>query len=104
MQLFNVKAPGESVNLTFIFANGLGPGETMTGTISTSVAVLTGTDANPNGILNGNPGYDSTATQVIVPVTGGMSGTTYQITVTATTSNSKKTLVLAGALPVSNPQ
>lgn len=102
MQTFQPKAPGELVALTYVFGNGLAPGETLTSSISVAVVVQQGTDPNPGAILNGGPGLDSTTTQVIVPVQGGINNTVYEITVTVATSNAKKTLVLSAALPVRN--
>lgn len=102
MQTFNVKAPGEKVALTYMMANGLATGETLTTPITIAVTTLYGSDPNPSAILNGGPGLDSTSTQVIVPVQGGLDHTIYEVTVTVPTTNPKKTLVLSASLPVRN--
>ena len=100
MQQFNVKDPLESVLLTFNLGPDLATGETLVGTPSINVSVVQGTDASPSGILAGLAGFDSTLSQVIVPVAYGISGTFYEVTVTCTTSNAQKTLTLSGVLPV----
>jgi hypothetical protein len=100
MQTFPPIAPGEAVPLTYIFSPGLATGETLSAIIGVSIAVLQGTDPNAAAVLSGNPGLDSTSMDVIVPVTGQISGVVYEITVTVATSNTQKTLVLSAALPV----
>jgi|SRR5580692_6750718 hypothetical protein len=104
MQLFPVKDPGESVDLTFNMASNLPTGVTLNGTISVAVTVIEGTDPSPSAILNGSPGLDSTSTMVIQPVTAGVSGVLYEVKVTAATTINTIILVLAGALPVRNAQ
>ena len=101
MQQFNVKDPSESVLLTFNFGPDLPSGTILFGTPAVSVSVIQGTDPSPAAILNGVAGFDSTTTQVVVPVTGGVSGTFYEVAVTCATNNGNLTLTLAGVLPVS---
>lgn len=101
MQQFNVKDPTENVMLTFNFAPDLPTGTILFGTPTVTVSVVQGTDPSPNAILNGRAGFDSTTTQVVVPVTGGVSGTFYEVAVSCATNNSNLLLTLAGVLPVS---
>lgn len=104
MQTFPVKDPGESVDLTFNMVSNLPTGVLLNGTIVVAVTVLEGVDPNPYAILNGSAGLDSTQTQVVQPVTQGVSGVLYEIKVTAATTLPSIVLVLAGALPVRNAQ
>ncbi len=100
MQSFEIKDPAESWPLTFNFASNLGSGETLVGPPSVSVSTIEGIDGNPFAILNGPVGFDSTLTQVIQPVSGGLNGCEYEIVVTCPTTNPLKILTLVGALPV----
>ena len=100
MQTFNVKDPSESVPLTFDMSPDLQSGETLVASPTVTVSVVVGTDPSPGAIINGVAGFDSTLTQVIQPVTGGLTGVTYQISVLCATSNPVKTLRLIGNLPV----
>jgi len=100
MQQFNVKDPAESVLLTFNMAPDLATGETLVGAPSVNITVVQGTDASPAGMLTGVAGFDSTKTQVVVPVSGGLSNVFYEVQVTCSTSNFQKKLTLAGILPV----
>ena len=100
VQVFDVKDPAEFVQLTFVMSPDLTAGEQLKPPVSVSVTVLEGADPNPTGILNGAPGLDPTATQIIQPVLGGVNGCQYQIVVTAATTNPFKTLTLVGLLPV----
>ena len=100
MQRFDIKDPAESVQLTFNMQPGLAATETLAGSPTVNINVIEGTDANPSLLLNGVPGFDSTSTQVIQPVTGGTNGCEYQFVVTCGTTNVKKVLTLVAALPV----
>jgi|HubBroStandDraft_5_1064220.scaffolds.fasta_scaffold80415_2 hypothetical protein len=104
MQTFPVKDPGESVDLTFNMASNLPTSVVLNGSITVVVSVLEGVDPNPSAILNGSAGLDSTLTQVVQPVTQGVSGVLYEVKVTAATTLPTIVLVLAGALPVRNAQ
>jgi len=101
MQQFDVKDPSESVMLTFNFAPDLPTGTQLFGTPSVNVSVIQGSDPSPASILNGRAGFDSTQTQVVVPVFGGVSGTFYEVQVSCATNNSNLVLSLAGIMPVS---
>lgn len=100
MQQFNVKDPAESVMLTFNLAPDLTSGEVLSGTPTVTVSVVQGVDTNPQAIVTGLAGFDSTQSQVVVPVSGGLSGVFYELQVTCATSNFQKRLSLAGVLPV----
>lgn len=97
---FDTKAPSESVPLTFNFAPDLPSGVTLTGQPQVSYGVSIGTDANPSNLANGSAGFDATNTQVIVPVTGGITGVEYVVTVTCPTTQSNLVLTLSAILPV----
>ncbi len=100
MQTFDVKDPSEQVLVTFNLGPDLAPGETLIGVPTAVVTVVQGTDPAPNNIVTGRLGFDTTLTQVVVPVAGGISGVFYEIEVTAQSSNFQKKLSLAGVLPV----
>ena len=97
---FPTKDPTEAVVLTFDFAAELSGGETLTGTPTVAVTVVRSSDAAPTAILAIGAAFDGTSTKYLVPVTGGLSGVDYDVKVTAATTNTKKTLALAGILPV----
>jgi hypothetical protein len=86
--------------LTFDFSSGLATGETLAGPPSVSYVTVFGGDSSPGSLSNGSPSLDPTSTLVLLPVTGGIDANDYAITVTVGTTNSKKTLALAGLLPV----
>lgn len=101
MELFPaVKLPGESLVLTFNFLPDLGE-LTLTGAPTITVAVAAGYDPDPSAILNGMPQLDPTRTQWLVPVTGGLNGTSYLFYVLAPTTSSSTVLEIEGMLLVS---
>jgi hypothetical protein len=100
MNRFDIKDPAESVLLAFNFAPGLAPGVTLSGLPQVALSVILGTDANPGAVLNGAAGFDSTLTQVVQPVTGGLDGCEYQFRVVSATTSAKTTLTCYGVLPV----
>ena len=95
---FNEKDVLEQAVLTFNFTNEL-LGESITGTPNVLVSVVSGTDANPSGILIGGPGIQSGL--VLQGVRAGNAGTTYEVKAVATTTGNR-TLVRYGYLPVVN--
>lgn len=92
--------PAEAVVLTFDFSSALDAGETLTGTIATSVTTLLGVDAAPSNVLNGVPTFGVGAKTVLVPVKGGLLDRDYAIKVVVGTSNPSKVLALVAHLPV----
>lgn len=100
MQVFPNKLPGESIVLTFNFAPDLGT-LTLTGTPTITVSVAAGEDPNPSAILNGPAQLDSTQTQWLVPVTGGVNGTSYVLNVVSETTSASTVLEIQASLLVS---
>lgn len=79
----DVKIPASDYSAIFDFAQDLTVGETVS-SASVTAAVYSGTDPTPSAILNGAP--VASGKQVAQLTTGGILGTTYYITCTATTS------------------
>lgn len=100
MNRFDIKDPSESVLLAFNFAPGLAAGVLLSGLPQVALSVVEGTDANSSALLNGAAGFDSTLTQVVQPVTGGIDGCEYQFRVVSATTSAKTTLTCYGVLPV----
>ena len=92
--------PDEQWVITFDFAPALDTGETLSGTITTSVTTVLGRDAAPAAILNGVATYDSTSTRVLLPVKGGLPDRDYAIKVVCATTNAQKVLALVAHLPI----
>ena len=92
--------PAEQVVITFDFEAALGAGETLSGTIATSVTTVLGSDTTPTAILNGVATYDSTSMRVLLPVKGGLPDHDYAIKVVCATSNAQKVLALVAHLPI----
>lgn len=92
--------PAEAVVLTFDFSPALSPGETLAGTITTSVTMALGIDPSPQGVLNGAPMFDGGNTSVLVPVKGGLVDRDYAVKVVAGTTNAFKVLALVAHLPI----
>ena len=99
-QYFDQKDPSESVVLTFEFATNLATGETLTGSPTVSVALVSGTDPTPSAILTGVNGLDATSTEALIGVHAGVNGCAYDVKVVCATSNAQKVLALSGILPV----
>ena len=97
---FDPKDIAEKVVLTFDFTDALATGETLTGTFTVTVAVVSGVDATPLAIINGAAELDATSKMVLQGVQVGVSGVQYRIKVVAPTSNPKKVLAIAAVLPV----
>lgn len=99
MQLFDIKDPAESVNLTFNYLPGLSSGETLTGVPTVDITTLSGSDPSPLLVLNGTAGFDSTNSKIVQPVTAGVDGCEYEF-VTFCATSAGRTLALVGGLPV----
>lgn len=93
---FGNKNDAEKLVLAFEFGAELDTGESLTGTPTVTITVLTGTDAAPNDVKNGDPAI--VGTDVLLPVKGGIVGVDYQIEVVCATSNSNKVLARIGKL------
>lgn len=94
--------PAEAVVLTFDFSSALDAGETLSGTITTSVVTLLGADAAPSNVLNGAPTFGVGEKTVLVPVKGGLADRDYAIKVVVGTTNEYKVLALVAQLPIRN--
>ena len=92
--------PAEAVVLTFDFSLALDAGETLGGTIATTVTTVLGTDAAPANVLNGVATFGSGNKTVLVPVKGGLVDHDYAIKVVVGTSNPAKVLALVAHLPI----
>lgn len=92
--------PEEAVVLTFDFSLDLDPGETLSGTISTSVTTALGTDATPSRVLNGVSAFGGDFKTVLVPVKGGLVDHDYAVKVVVGTTNDFKVLALVAHLPI----
>ncbi len=92
--------PTEAVVLTFDFSPALSIGETLAGTITTSVTTALGVDPAPQAVLNGTPLFGAGDTSVLVPVKGGLVDHDYAVKVVVGTTNAFKVLALVAHLPV----
>ena len=97
---FDQKDPNELIVLTFDFSPGLAAGETLTGTPTVTITTVLGVDATPSSVLAGGNTLGVSNTAVLVPVKAGIDACDYDVVVRCATSNSAKTLVLGGILPV----
>jgi hypothetical protein len=102
MQYFRNFVPGEKNILTFDMSDGLKNGNLLQGMPTVQITVYSGTDPNPNEILNGEPEIDSTQTLVLVPIAVEIDQVIYQITAFCGTSNSEILLGYPGRLPVNS--
>lgn len=82
---FPAKAVSEVLPCTVNFSDMLQFGEAITGATCTAT-VYSGTDVNPQNIIDGNASF--TNTTVTQNVTGGVAGNTYCIFVLVTATNS----------------
>lgn len=90
------KITGSTQHVTLDFLSLLSTGATLSSATVTA-AVWSGTDSNPSALVNGAATVSgTTATQSLA---GGVAGTIYKLTWTATTSDSQ-TLVLVALLAV----
>jgi ABC-type nitrate/sulfonate/bicarbonate transport system substrate-binding protein len=96
--LLPVKDPLETVTLIFEFGPHLNHGATVFSAVA-SVSTFTGIDPNPGAVLLMDPDWLSQAPNVLQRVTGGVEAATYEVVVSATTSDGE-ILVLKGILPV----
>ena len=92
--------PAEAVVLTFDFAPALEAGETLAGTIATSVTAALGADATPQRVLNGGAVFGAGNTSVLVPVKGGLVDHDYAVKIVVATTNPAKVLALVAHLPI----
>ncbi len=98
---FDAKDPADAVTLTFDYTLDLPSGVTLSGTPSVmSVKTFSGTDSQPNLLLNGEPTIDPTSTKVLLPVSGGNAGCTYEFCVQCPTTNPYLILTWVALLPV----
>ena len=81
------KKQGEKLELVFDFISILGAGETLVLPVAIQITVYSGNDPNPQAMSVGSPTIFGT--QVLAVVTGGVVGTTYELLVTATTSDNR---------------
>lgn len=98
-----VKSVSEKIPLIFDFSADLSTGETLNGTPTVTFLIEEGADASPNGIANGPAAPDATLTKIVVPVQAGLDGCDYRITVLCATTNTLKTPIRVGILPVRGP-
>jgi hypothetical protein len=94
MQAFPAKDPGETITYTFDFSDVLADGETIA-SATISIRTVTGTDATPAALLSG--AHQLVTPQVMQMITGGVSGVTYSLKATVTTSGNH---VFVSAAPV----
>ena len=96
---FSYKITTENEQFTFNFSTVMSTGETISLATST-VEVISGTDASPTAILVGSPSING---QVVSQrISGGLDGVIYRIQVTATTSATNVFTIVAD-LPVLAP-
>jgi hypothetical protein len=96
---FSYKITTENEQFTFDFSTVMSSGETISLATST-VEVVSGTDANPTAILVGSPVISGQ--QVAQRISGGLDGVIYRIEVTSTTSATNVYTIVAD-LPVLSP-
>jgi hypothetical protein len=96
---FSYKLTTENELFTFDYSAILKSGETIN-TATCTVQVKDGFDSNPNAIKVGSPAINTP--KVVQRVSGGLSGVTYRLEMTVTTS-STNVYTLVGDLPVYTP-
>jgi hypothetical protein len=92
--------PQEAVVVTFDFSLALDSGETLSGTIATTVSTVLGADPTPSAVLNGVATFGVGSKTVLLPVKGGLADRDYAIKVVCGTTNAQKTLALVAHLPI----
>jgi hypothetical protein len=98
-EIFSYKLVAESKPLAFDFIGVLASDETLS-TSSCSAIVINGVDPSPSAILSGSSTI--VGTKVLQRIVGGVSGVTYRLVATVTTS-AGNTLLAIGDLPVYSP-
>jgi len=94
--IFDAKTASATAAVSFDFASEYASGETCS-SASVTATVYSGTDSAPSAILSGSPVLSTTSvTQTLV---GGVSGVTYLLTATAT-SSAGRVRSMAGYLSV----
>lgn len=96
---FSYKLTPENELFYFDFSQVLADGETIS-TATCTVEVVSGTDSSPSSIKSGSMSISGTT--VSQRILGGVSGVTYRLIVTITTSASN-TYTTVGYLPVYSP-
>ncbi len=96
---FSYKLTTENELFTFDYAPILRSGETIS-TATCTVQVKDGTDPNPSSIKVGSPAISGTT--AVQRISGGVSGVTYRLEMTITTSLTN-VYTLVGDLPVYTP-
>jgi len=96
---FSYKITTENEQFTFNFSTVMSTGETISLATST-VEVVSGTDASPTAILVGSPVISGQ--QVAQRISGGLDGVIYRIEITSTTSATNVYTIVAD-LPVLSP-
>lgn len=97
---FSRKDPADAVVLTFDLTSSLAANEKLQGPITLTLRTLAGSDASPQTLQRDVPSYDVARKKILLPVAGGLNGRWYYIKVAAATSNPRKSVSLAGLLPV----
>ena len=96
---FSYKLTTENELFTFDYSSIIAVTETIL-TAACKVQVKDGYDENPNAILQGSPAIETP--RVTQRVAGGISGNTYRLEMTVTTSYSN-VYTLVGDLPIYTP-
>ena len=96
---FSYKLTTENELFTFDYSPIIASGETIS-TATCNVEVKDGSDSNPSAILVGSPAISGS--QVVQRIYGGVSGTTYRLEMTITTSLTN-TYTLVGDVSVYTP-
>jgi hypothetical protein len=98
-EAFTYKLTTESEIFSFDFSQVLTPSETIT-TATCSVLVVDGVDGNPSSILSGFTSISGAVASI--RVVGGLTGVTYRLVMTITTSYGN-TYTALGDIPVYDP-
>jgi len=102
---FEDKFPAEKWPLTFDFTKRVPAGVLLTGIPNVTISVRSGYDPSAQSMFNGDPGFDSDTSplKVIVPIMGGIPGTTYVIEVDCATTQGDFAPTIVGVLKVVKP-
>lgn len=93
------KSPTEDIVIEFSFSSRLETGDTINSVVSVTATACVGHDENASGILNGQAEVSTNRLSVYVPVTGGIMGIHYLITVVIVDSTGERR-TLYGQLPI----